>query len=116
MKMDSLTSMIVLMTMTMCIGLVAGYGGGDTAQKFGCPHFQVFGHCRWIENIGNGYVTWNLASAPRYGPGYSCRSIDTAYCCDDRKESHATLGNGIQAWNDVADFVNGYHCVAAKTH
>ncbi|KAA1098391.1 hypothetical protein PGT21_034579 [Puccinia graminis f. sp. tritici] len=57
-----------------------------------------------------------FASAPRYGPGYSCRSIDTAYCCDDRKESHATLGNGIQAWNDVADFVNGYHCVAAKTH
>jgi hypothetical protein len=43
----------------MCIELVAGYGGGDTAQKFGCPHFQVFGHCRWIENSGNGYVTWN---------------------------------------------------------
>ncbi|EFP85633.1 uncharacterized protein PGTG_10962 [Puccinia graminis f. sp. tritici CRL 75-36-700-3] len=112
--MNNLTPMIIVMTMVMSVGLVTG-DNRDTAQKFGCPHDQVFGHCRWIETNDNGFIKWYVASAPRYGPGYSCRSIDTAYCCDDKKETHAILGNGIKARNDVADFVNGNQCVAAKT-
>ncbi|OAV93364.1 hypothetical protein, variant [Puccinia triticina 1-1 BBBD Race 1] len=106
----------IMMVAIVCVGLVNGKRGKDTAQRFGCPHEMVYGHCRWIDVDDNDYITWNVARAPRYGPGYSCRSVDTAYCCTDLNETHSVQGNGIKAVNNVAQFVNSDQCVAAKTH
>ncbi|OAV93362.1 hypothetical protein PTTG_12170 [Puccinia triticina 1-1 BBBD Race 1] len=118
--MDFWMSINVSMTMMaiVCIGLASGQQdkNKDTAQRFGCGNDKVYGNCRWIDATDDGYVKWYVAGAPRYGPGYSCRSVDTAYCCSDVKEYRSFLGNGLKTTNIVAQFVNSDQCVAAKTH